>query len=174
MMAHSPTNEPSSPFSDDALRRIAKEKIILAFCVKIHVLAFISVNIFLILLNYLVTSPGSVNWAIIVVSCWFVGIGIHVGGYLIYSRGVIGGNKKGLIFHLIAEVFSLQAIIVLNLVTSPWILWLVWPLGAMAAAVLVHIIVFNAFLKGKGAQGKKKSWIDSKIDEELKKAGRQK
>lgn len=173
-MANDLAVEPSSPFSDEALRRIAKEKIIVAFTVKVHIIAYIGVNIFLSLLNYFVTSPGKIDWAIIVASSWLVGLGIHVGAYLIYSRGVIGGDKKGFCFHIIAEVFSVQALIVINLIASPLTLWLVWPLGAMAVAVLVHIIVYYKFLKGSGARGKKRSWIDSKIDEELKKARRQK
>ncbi|MBN2150889.1 MAG: 2TM domain-containing protein [Candidatus Lokiarchaeota archaeon] len=172
-MVNESPGEASSPFSDEALRRIAKEKVILAFFVKVHILAYICVNAFLVLLDYFITSPGSIDWAIIVASSWLVGLGIHVGGYLIYARGVIGGNKKGLLFHFIAEAFSVQAVIVINLLTSPWILWLVWPLGAMAGAVIVHLILFNWFLKGKASQGKK-SWMDRKIDEELKKAGRQK
>jgi hypothetical protein len=174
LLANDSAVEPSSPFSDEALRRIAKEKIIVAFTVKVHILAYICVNIFLLLLDYFVANPGSIDWAFIVVSCWFVGLGIHVGMYLIYARGVIGGHKKGLYFHLIPEVLSVQAIIVLNLVTSPLILWLVWPLGGMAVAVLVHIIIFNKFLKGRGAKNQKRSWMDNKIDEELKKARRQK
>ncbi len=172
-MSNDSAGEPSSPFSDEALRRIAKEKVILAFFVKVHIAAYIGVNAFLILLNYFVTSPGNLDWALIVVSTWLVGLGIHVGAYLIYSRGVIGGDKKGLYFHFIAEVLSVQAIILINLVSSPAVPWCVWPLGAMAVAVLVHVIAYKWFLKGKGSQGKK-SWMDRKIDEELKKAGRQK
>ncbi len=58
----------STERSDEALRRIAKEKIIVSFTVKVHVLAYIGVNIFLILLNYFVTSPGKNDWAIIVIN----------------------------------------------------------------------------------------------------------
>ena len=171
-MAGNTSKEPSSPFSDDALRRIAKEKIILAFVVKIHILAYIGVNTFLVFLNYLVTSPGKVDWAIIVASSWLVGLGVHGIAYLIYARGVIGLNKKSLIFHLIAEAFTLQAVVVINIVTNPALLWLVWPAGAMASAVIVHLVVYNTFLKGRGVKGQKRSWMDRKIDEELKKTGR--
>nr|MDO8085910.1 2TM domain-containing protein [Candidatus Sigynarchaeum springense] len=171
-MANSTAREPASPFSDEALRRIAKEKIIVAFIVKVHFLAYIGVNTFLFILDYFLENPGDINWAIIVLSSWLVGLGIHTGAYLIYTRGVIGGNKKGLIFHLIAEVFSIQAVVVINMVVSPAIPWLVWPLGAMTVAILVHVVVYYKFLKGRGAKEQKKSWLDTKIDEELKKARR--
>ncbi|NMC08543.1 MAG: 2TM domain-containing protein [Candidatus Lokiarchaeota archaeon] len=172
-MTDNKSTEPASPFSDEALRRIAKEKIILALGVKIHVLAFFGVNAFLILLNYFVTSPGRVDWSIIVLSGWFVGLGIHAAAYLIYARGVIGGNKKALIIHLSAEILSVQAVVVINLLTTPAILWLVWPTSAMALAMLVHLIVYAVFLKGNVVKGQKKSWMDRQIDHELKKAGRQ-
>ncbi len=172
-MANITAGGPSSPFSDEALRRIAKEKVVLAFVLKIHILAFIFVNIFLLLLDYFIVNPGTLDWALIVVSSWLVGVGIHTTAYLIYARGVIGGNKKGLIFHFIAEVFSVQAVIVINLVASPTIPWLVWPVGAMGLAVLVHLVFYFMFRKKAGPQGQKRSWMDRKIDEELKKAGRQ-
>jgi hypothetical protein len=166
-------SEPASPFSDDALRRIAKEKVILALGVKVHVLSYVGVNIFLILLDYFLAIHGTLSWSLIVASSWLVGLGVHSGGYLMYARGVIGENKKGLIFHVIAEVFAAQAIIVINYITSPTILWLVWPIGSMIGAVIVHVIVYNLFFKDKGVPGVKKTWMDRKIEAELKKANRQ-
>ncbi len=85
---------------------------------------------------------------------------------------MIGGDKKGLFYHLIAEVFSVQALVVINLIASPTIPWCLWALGSMAVAVLVHIVAYNMFLKGRGTEGRKKSWMDTKIDEELEKARR--
>ncbi|MEX2682713.1 MAG: 2TM domain-containing protein [Candidatus Sigynarchaeota archaeon] len=172
-MANRTAGEPASPFSDEALRRIAKEKVILAFVLKVHVIAYICVNIFLLLLDYFIVNHGSLDWAIIVVSSWLVGVGIHATAYLIYARGVIGGNKKGLIFHVIAELFSTQAVIVINLVASPAIPWFVWPVGAMGLAVLVHLVFYLMFRKNAGSPAQKRSWLDKKIDEELKKVARQ-
>lgn len=167
-------SEKKTPFSEEALRHIAKEKILWALGVKIHALAYVLVNIFLVILNLTVSSPGFL-WSVIVISGWLGGFGIHYGAYLIYSRGVIGENKKGLIMNVIAELLGIQGVIVINIITSPTVLWFVWPVGAAMLAIIVHTIVYLKFLKEKSAlTGEKRSWMERKVDEELSKVKRKK
>nr|MDO8110572.1 2TM domain-containing protein [Candidatus Sigynarchaeota archaeon] len=169
-MPKAENDEPKSPFSDDALRQIAREKVIWALGVKIHAFVFVLGNIFLAWLN-LAVSPA-ILWFPYVLSSWLVGLGVHVASYMIYARGVIGGKKKGLILHFIADLLAVQAVIVINYFSSWNIMWFVWPVGGLAGAILVHLIIYGMFLKDKGPAGEKKSWMERKIDEELHKAKR--
>ena len=182
MMASEPDSEENgmndikkkSPFSEDALRHIAKEKVIWALGVKIHVLAFVFVNLFLVILNLTIATPGFL-WSGIVVSAWLAGLGIHFSAYMIYSRGIIGGNRKGLIMNVIAELFGIQGVIVINLISNPALMWFVWPVGAAILAIIVHTIVYVMFLKEKNApSGETKSWMERKVDQELSKVKRKK
>ena len=167
-------SEKKTPFSEDALRHIAKEKVIWALGVKIHVLAFVFVNLFLVILNLTIATPDY-YWSAIVVSAWLAGLGIHFSAYMIYSRGIIGGNKKGLIMNVIAELFGIQGVIVINIITNHELLWFVWPVGAAILAIIVHAIVYAMFLKEKSApSGEKKSWMERKVDEEISKVKRKK
>ena len=166
-------SEKKTPFSEVALRHIAKEKVIWALGVKIHALAFVFVNLFLVILN--ITTSHEFLWSGIVVSAWLAGLGIHFSAYLIYSRGIIGGNKKGLIMNLIAEIFGIQGVIVINIITNSTIMWFIWPVSAAILASIVHAVVYMVFLKEKSAlSGEKKSWMERKVDEEISKVKRKK
>lgn len=157
-----------SPFSMDALRHIAKEKVLWKLGVEIHCVVFIFTNIFLIFLNLFV-NPG-VLWSVYVLSGWFVGIGTHLAIYLIYSRGIIGDTKKGLILHVVISSLGMQLLFWINFISDFSNLWFIWPISAMILAIICHFSIFMLFLNKTGADGKKKSWIDKKIDEELERA----
>jgi len=174
IMTASEDDEKRTPFSEDALRHIAKEKVVWALGVKLHALAFVCANIFLIVLNRTIAAPDS-WWSLYVLSSWTVGMGVHISAYLIFSRGVIGGNKKGLIMSVITELLSIQAVIVINILSSSGVWWFVWPVGAAILAMIVHAIVYMTFLREKAAPtGERKSWMERKVDEELKKVQRKK
>jgi len=163
--------ERKSPFSDEALRRIAKEKILWLLGLKIHVMAYVGVNIMLILLNLTVATPD-VIWFAYPLSCWLVGLVIHYTVYLIYVRGIMGGNKKGLILAAVSGLMAIQALFVINYVSDFTIVWFFWPTGAIIVGIIVYGFVYLSIVKAKQAKEDGKTWMDKKIDNELKKVKR--
>ena len=156
-----------SPFSINALRQIAKEKVIRKLTALFHSVIFILANIFLLLLN-LFTSPG-ILWELYVLSSWFVGLGIHITLYLIYSRGITGKSKRLLIFHAIVSFLVMQLLFVINYVSDFSNCWILWPNSAITCALLIHFIIYSIFNTKRKSNGIIKFWIEKKIELELKK-----
>ena len=160
-------DEQDSPFSKDALRKIAKEKVLWKLTVLFHGVVFILVNVFLLLLN-LFTFPG-VLWELYVLSSWFVGLGIHVTLYLIYSRGITGKSKRLLIFHAIVSFLVMQLLFVINYVSDFSSCWHLWPNGAITCALLMHLLIYSRLRKTRNRNGIIKTWMEKQIKLELKK-----
>ena len=164
-------DSPASPFSEDALRSIAREKVILRMGLNIHVLAYIGVNILLACINLFVPGGGApFLWFVIVASGWLAGLGMHWTAYMVYVKGVIGSDKKGLLFHSAAGVFAIQALVIINLLADASLPWFLWPVGAIIVSIIVHLIVYLRFVRGKETGVVKDSWMDRQIESELSRA----
>ncbi|MFX0102254.1 MAG: 2TM domain-containing protein [Candidatus Hodarchaeota archaeon] len=166
-----------SPFSEDALRAIAKEKIWWNLGLKIHAVGYIFTNIFLVILNLGVNFAYNIVgreylWFIYVLCAWTIGFSIHSTVYLIYSRGVIGVQKIAFLIHAVVFVLSLPTLFVINYISDFTYWWFLWPDLSWIVALIVHFVLYRIFLKQKDDPTEKKPWIERKIDEELEKVKR--
>lgn len=157
-----------SPFSEEALREIAKEKVLWKLGVQVHVLGFVIVNLLLVAIN-IVADPGEI-WFPYVLSCWATGLAIHVAVYLIYSRGIIGTNRRGLILSSVIVAMASQSLFVINYFSGFSYKWFLWPVGALIAALIVYAVVCAIIIGPDEAGGVKRSWLEKRIDKEIQKA----
>jgi hypothetical protein len=169
-----------TPFSEEELKRIAKKKILRSMAFKIHLAAFICVNLFLFLLNVYVT--GGRAWFVFPLAGWSIGIAEHGAYYLIYSRGVIGTEKIGLIMHAVAYCVTIPALFAINMVSwgyAPgmggnflWGVypWFLWPACFWLVGLVIHAVAVKVFIPHQEVTGEKKSWLDKKIEQEVERA----
>lgn len=160
--------EHESPFSQDALRAIAKEKILWRLGVQIHFLAFLLVNVLLIVINW-ISNQWMTPWFVYPLSGWIIGFGAHLTIFFIYSKGVIGENKKAMILHVVISVLSSLALFNINFFSNFNVMWFIYPVIALLISDIVHFIVYKFIIKPSDT-GESKSWMERKIDEELHKA----
>ncbi|HME53974.1 MAG TPA: 2TM domain-containing protein [Candidatus Lokiarchaeia archaeon] len=161
-----------TPFSDEELKHIAKKKIMASLAFRIHLLAFIGVNISLVLINYL-TNHFSIIWYVYPLFGWLIGVAEHGASYLIYSRGVTGIQKIGVIMHAVAYITTTPALFIFNVVSSPAYPWYLWPACFWLVGLVIHAVVIRAFGARQVKTGEKKSWMDQKIEKELAKGTKQ-
>ena len=161
-----------TPFSEDELKKIAKKKILRAMAFRIHFAAFIGVNIALVLINYL-TDHFATPWFVYPLAGWCIGIAEHGATYLIYSKGVIGTEKIGLILHAVAYFTAIPALYAINMVSSPVYPWFLWPGCFWLLGLVIHAVSVKAFGPKQEKTGEQKSWLDRKVEQEVGKANTQ-
>lgn len=138
---------------------------------RIHLLAYIGVNIALVLINYL-TNHFSTIWYVYPLFGWFIGVAEHGTSYLIYSHGVTGIQRIGVIMHAVAYVTTTPALIIFNLVSDPIYPWFLWPACFWFVGLVIHVIAIKMFGTSHVKTGEKKSWMDQKVEKELAKGAK--
>ncbi len=159
-----------SPFSDEELKRIAKQKVLMKFALKIHVLSFIGVNIALFVINYL-TSGLTTIWFVYPLAGWFMGIIAHGAVYYAYSHGV-SGSKTGVLMNAAVYAASVPALLAINLFSYPYYLWFLWPAIFWLLGVVIHAVAIKMSRSKKEAKEPKKSWLEKGVEKEMQKAKR--
>src|SRR5271157_4223775 len=171
-------------FSEESLRKIAKQKVQKKLFVEIHAAAYIGVNALLLVIN-LLTLPTYL-WVPWPVCGWGVGLGMHIASYLIWLTGLTGG-KVGFTYHLSAFILGNLFLVFVwwmtsclyvgdcggvsscNHIGSCWSVsgwggfWFLYPLIAWLVGLIIHWIV----VRPKTASGK--GWMDTKVDQEMEK-----
>ncbi len=145
-------------FSEEALKKIAKEKVGKRLAVQIHAAAYVGVNIMLLVIN-LLTSP-SYWWFLWPLCSWAVGLTMHVASYLIWLAGVTSGAKIGLLYNLVAYVTVNIYLVFVWWMAGAGYMWFLYPLFGWLVGVIAH----GMAIKPKTEQ---KSWMDKKVDAEL-------
>ena len=156
-------------FSEESLRKIAQQKVNFRYSVKIHLGVYIIVSILLLVIN-LIFTPLYL-WVMYPFFGWLIGISIHIVAYILYARGVYPMAKRGLIFHLDAYMFTLLFLTLINLVTLPQYLWVLFPIIFWGIALLLHIIVYLIYYSSSkiDEQGKVDSKKSRAVERELEK-----
>ncbi len=171
-------------FSEDNLRKIAEQKVNYRRSVKIHWMAYILVNTFLVILNLLtgayeviINVPvidiqialGSF-WVLYPILGWFIGLMMHTVAYMMYAKGVFPFAKRGVIFHITAYLTVNLLLLMTNYVTMPTFYWVIFPGIFWGMGVIAHIVVYNVYLGGsieKGEPGKSRKELA--VDKEMSK-----
>ncbi|OLS16240.1 MAG: hypothetical protein RBG13Loki_0151 [Promethearchaeota archaeon CR_4] len=155
-------------FSEEALRKIAKEKVGKRLAIQIHVAAYIGVNLLLAVINLLPIFSGSVylfphHWWFLWPACsWAVGLVMHVASYLIWLAGVTSRSKKGLLYHMIAYITVNTYLIFVWWMSGSGYIWFLYPLFGWLVGLIIHSVT----IRPKSGE---MSWMDKKVEDELAK-----
>ena len=180
-----------SEFNDDSLRKIAKEIVIRRFALRVHWIAYICVNLLLVVINLMVqnwTFNSSLHiggftfvyaWCEWPLTGWGIALAIHTFSYIIYRKGLVSTTAAGLLaYHTFIYIIVILFLIYVNLVSvdliaavnpsAMYIWWVFWPLGCWGAALIVHWIVY-LYGRPKKGEDSHKSSVDREVENELKK-----
>jgi|SRR5271157_3743895 len=148
-------------FSEESLRKIAKQKVQKRLGLEIHAGAYVGVNLLLFVINFLAT-PAYL-WFLWPLCGWAVGLAMHVCSYLVWLMGVIGG-KIGLAYHATAYVSANLFMIFIWSMTGAGFMWFLIPLFGWLVGLIIHAIVVRP-----KTPSNKGSWMDAKVDAEMEK-----
>lgn len=158
-------------FSEEHLRRIALKKIYFRMSVKIHFGIFVTINILLLIINLIFTP--TIIWFPYPFFGWLIGVAEHTTAYLIYARGVYPSSKRGIIFHVVAFVFVMLYLFIINILSMPSVYWVLFPLLFWGTALCLHLIIY-AILQhtSNDKKGQLKSRTQRAVEKELEKMKR--
>ncbi len=148
-------------FSEEALKKIAKEKVGKRLFIHIHLAAYIGVNLLLVVIN-LLTGPENL-WFLWSACSWAIGLTMHVTSYLIWLAGVTSKSKVGLLYHLVAYVSVNIFLVFVWWMAGAGYMWFLYPLFGWLVGLIVHAVA----IRPKEKDGK--TWMDKKVDAELAK-----
>jgi len=149
-------------------RKIAREKVMFRYSVKVHATLFVLSNILLFILN-LIFTPG-ILWIVFPFFAWLIGLAIHCLSYILYARGVYPNTKRAVYFLVTAYLFGMIFLFVTNYITLGVINWAVYPAVFGGAAVLIYIIIYLLFFRRKLTDmGIIKSRMDKAVEKEMEK-----
>ena len=133
-------------FSEEHLRRIALRKVNFKMSVKIHISVYITVCIFLSVIN-LVFTP-MVWWVLFPIFGWLIGVAEHTTSYIVYARGVYPSAKRGAIFHSVAYVFVMLFLFVSNYLinyNAPLYYWAIFPAFIWGTGLIIHLVTYYIY-----------------------------
>jgi len=158
-------------FSEESLKRIAMRKVNFRMSMKIHIGCYIIVSILLFVIN-LVLTP-TIWWFLFPVLAWLVGVAEHITAYLVYARGVYPMAKRGVLFHIVAFIFTNLFLAIINFITYPNVLWFLIPTVFWGTGLAIHIITYYIFHRGSvDDQGGLKSKREKSVEKEILKMKR--
>jgi len=99
-------------FSEESLHQIALRKVNFRLSVKIHVGVYITVCSLLTLINWIFTPE--IWWIHYPILGWLIGLIEHYTSYVVYARGVYPMAKRAVIFHLMAYIFVILYLFVIQ------------------------------------------------------------
>lgn len=157
-------------FSEDSLREIAKEIVTRRLALKIHLVIYLIANILMVYFGVTENVPG----LLIPFAGWGVGLVTHTFSYISFRGGWFGkGTSNVLAYHTVIGIATCLLLAWINLVTNNFmeINWAYIPIAAILGSILVHYILYTV-AKPKKNEDSQKSYMDRKIEKELKKAKR--
>lgn len=154
-------------FSEESLRRIALRKVNFRMSVKIHVSVYITVCIFLSVINLVLTPTWW--WVIFPIFGWLIGVAEHITSYIIYARGVYPSAKRGAIYHSVAYIFVMLLIFVTNYFNS-YYFWSIFPAFLWGTGLAIHLVTYYIYHRPTtDEQGVLKSRRERAVEKEMEK-----
>lgn len=149
-----PSSTPEMALREDARKRIMKRTLIQS-----HIIAYVVVNLLLYAINMYMSDP-TVLWYPWALTGWGIGLAIHLFTY-------IARNAKLMGYHIF-----IYAIVNLYLTFIDWypdrlLNWVLWPVIFWGLGLIGHFIIYLFYRPTKG-EDPNKSWLDRKIDAEMK------
>jgi hypothetical protein len=165
----------SEHFSEESLRKIAEQKVEARRTVKIHIAIFLLVNAMLFIINF-ITLPDFF-WFLFPLFAWFIGLSIHIIGYILYIKGVYPIAKRTVIIVLTSYFTVMLLLITINYITLNTINWALYPGLFIGSAVLILIIIYAIFFRSELTKEgeiitKKEKAIQREMDKLAKRANK--
>ena len=155
-------------FSEENLRLIALRKVNFRLSVKIHAGVYVTGCSLMILINWFFT-PGN-WWVFYPIFGWLIGLVEHYTSYIVYARGVYPMAKRAVIFHLMAYIFVLILLFVINILVNPLFYWVIIPAIFWGAGLIIHIITYLVYHRGATVEEEgMKSRRERAVEKELEK-----
>ncbi|MBD3353385.1 MAG: hypothetical protein GF364_18025 [Candidatus Lokiarchaeota archaeon] len=157
-------------FSEESLREIAVEIVKRRLALKIHWTAYLIVNIGLFIIN--ITVDDSYMWVWWPITGWGIAVLTHSFNYVSYRRGLFNSARTTLLWYHIFFAILISAFLhfIDNFTGSTTSHWWYWPVIPILLSAIVNIITYYVF-KPKKNEDTRKSYIDRKVDREMKKLG---
>lgn len=154
--------------TENDLRKIAEYKVMFKKSILMHLFWFVAVNIMLIPIN-LIFSPGYL-WFIFVLIGWpIIGTIMHGTVYILFSKGVTPGEKRGLIYHIASYVSVIPVLVIINIFTTGDLLWVLYPLFFWGVGLVFHIAIYSMLSGGKTVvDGVELSKKEMQVERELR------
>ena len=157
-----------SGFSEENLRLIALRKVNFRLSVKIHAGVYVTGCSLLVLINWFF-SP-EIWWAFYPIFGWLIGLVEHYTSYIVYARGVYPMAKRAVIFHLMAYIFVILLLYVINVLASPSFWWVIIPAIFWGAGLIIHIMTYLVYHRGATEEKEvMKSRRERAVEKELEK-----
>ncbi|MHA1340095.1 MAG: 2TM domain-containing protein [Promethearchaeota archaeon] len=165
-------NEKLSEFSEKSLRKIAKEIVFKRIVLKIHLVAYIFVNILIFSINYSYL-PDKTDifgyWVLWVITSWGLAVLLHAFIYISFRYGLFTSNLKlALSYHSFITIIICFFLIFADWFSTGKFEWFWWPSAALICALLIHFYTYFV-VKPKKNEDPTKSYIERKVDRELRK-----
>jgi hypothetical protein len=155
-------------FSENDLRMVARKKVNFRMSVKIHFGVYLVVSTLLVIVNWYFTR--NVYWFFYPIFGWLIGLAEHITAYLVYARGVYPMAKRGIMFHIVAFIFAMTYLFLINFATSLQYLWVLYPAIFWGTGLLIHLVVYVVYHRGAAEdQDGLKSRKERAIEKELEK-----
>ena len=134
--------------TEDDLRQIAEYKVMFKKSILMHLFWFVAVNIMLVAIN-LIFSPVYL-WFIFALIGWpIIGVIMHGTVYVLFSRGVTPGEKRGLIYHIASYVSVIPVLVIINTFTVGDYLWVLYPIFFWGVGLVFHTAIYSMLSSGK-------------------------
>ncbi|QEE17287.1 2TM domain-containing protein [Promethearchaeum syntrophicum] len=164
------TSKKLNEFSNDSLRKIAKEVIVRKFVLILHIWVYILVNLLLFAINYF-TYP-TYFWCLWPLTAWMMILILHILSHVLFRKGIVDLHTVFILYHLVFYVVINLFLIFTNWYTTEvgtsrmsWVWWIIAPWGIL---LIIHLIVFF-YVVPKHGESPNRNWLDRKIDQELEK-----
>ncbi len=155
-------------FSEENLRSIALRKVTFRLSVKIHAGVYVTGCSLMVLINWFFT-PGN-WWVLYPIFGWLIGLVEHYTSYIVYARGVYPIAKRAVIFHLMAYIFAIILLFVINILVNPLFYWVIIPVIFWGAGLIIHIITYFVYHRGATVEKEgTKSRRERAVEKELEK-----
>ena len=153
-------------FSEASLRRIALRKVNFKMSVKIHIGVFITVSIFLSVINLIFTPIFW--WVLYPIFGWLIGVAEHITSYIIFAKGVYPSQKRGVIYHIVAYIFVILLLFVSNQIIMPTYPWVIFPAFLWGTGLTIHLVTYYVYHRPSiDEQGVLKSRRDRAVEKEM-------
>lgn len=142
------------------LRKLARKRVLRRTGIQIHGTSYVFVNVLLLIINYL--TPPTYFWSLWAIVGWGAGLAFH--GFAYFNPKGSGMSWHAFSF-VIVNCLLFFIFVFTEATTYPWFLW---PFGAWSVGLLSHFVVWKV-RKPRNGEDASKSWIERKIDKELRK-----
>lgn len=107
---------------------------------KAHWITFIAVNVFLFIVN--ISIGYQYPWHFFPLLSWGIGIVIHTSVVFIKQR-YRGGSDRGFFIHFAVFLTISGYLAGINILTSPYYLWFLWPVSALGIGIAMHFVAYQ-------------------------------